>query len=111
MGSGTGAAGPVPPDQVVEIRTVRADGRTRVESGLLITGRLVLTAAHVVFPEGPVPSSGVGLTVGVGETGRTGTSGRVVWPDRWDRADDTAPDAALIRSGHRRGWTGCAGGC
>lgn len=81
----------------MEIRTVRADGRTRVGSGLLITGRLVLTAAHVVFPDGPAPSTRVGLTVGIGETGRTGTSGRVVWPDRWDGADGTRPDAALIR--------------
>ncbi|WP_248824664.1 tetratricopeptide repeat protein, partial [Frankia umida] len=92
-----GVAGPVPPGQVVEIRAVRADGRTRVGSGLLITGRLVLTAAHVVFPEGPVASSRVGLTVGVGETGRAGTSGRVVWPERWDGPGGTAPDAALIR--------------
>jgi hypothetical protein len=76
-------AGPAAPGQVVEVRADRADGRVRVGSGLLVTGRLVLTAAHVVFPDGPDPAVRVGLTIGVGEGGRASVAGRVVWPPRW----------------------------
>jgi tetratricopeptide (TPR) repeat protein len=86
-------AGPAAPAQVVEVRADRAGGGVRVGSGLLVTGRLVLTAAHVVFPDGPTPAARVRLTVGVGEDGRTSVRGRVVWPTRWAGPRQTA-DAA-----------------
>ncbi|CAO5184851.1 putative Anaphase-promoting complex subunit 5 domain-containing protein [Frankia sp. AiPs1] len=94
--AGPASAASVPARQVVEVRSTRADGRTRVGSGLLVTGRLVLTAAHVVFPDGPAPARRIRLLVGVGLTKRARVWGRVAWSGSWP-SPGRPLDAALVR--------------
>ncbi|WP_239336706.1 serine protease, partial [Frankia sp. CiP3] len=74
--------------QVMEIRAVTASGTTASGSGYRIGGRLVLTAAHVVFNTDGTARRDVAVQ-SVSEDGCV--PGRVVWPAR--RGDI---DAALI---------------
>jgi Tetratricopeptide repeat len=63
-------------DRVVDVRAHRPDGTTAMGSGYLVAGRLVLTAAHVVFGDDGVAGSVTLRPMGTQRPLR----GRVVWP-------------------------------
>jgi TPR repeat protein len=75
----------IPHDQVLEVRSRRPDGRDEVGSGLLLSPRLALTAAHVVFGESRKAAQPilVQLAAKPGEFARA----RVLWPSRPGKLD------------------------
>jgi TPR repeat protein len=71
----------IPPHQVVEVRARRPGQDDEVGSGFLLSDRLVLTTAHLVFTESGAPSDVVPVRLGREQT-EDFVRARVVWPAR-----------------------------
>src|SRR5215218_6811067 len=99
-------------DRVVDVRVRRPDGTTKMGSGYLVTERLVLTAAHVVFTDDGVAGSVTLRPVGA----QRPLGGRVVWPPERGpvdaavveitEADWRAPRLGPLRWGRLTGQAG-----
>jgi TPR repeat protein len=76
-------------EQIIEVRARKADGEFKVGSGLLLPGKLVLTAAHVVFSEDGAPFDPVEVRTA---SERGFAVATVVWP-----VDRPVADAALLK--------------
>ncbi|MFY1636561.1 tetratricopeptide repeat protein [Solwaraspora sp. WMMB335] len=77
------------------LRSPLPNGKYRIGTGTLIGGRLVLTAAHVVFDSTGVPLA----TIQVGPYQRAALlTGSVVWPERYEAhpVPGRGMDAALV---------------
>ena len=84
----------MPGQRIVLLRSSLPDGRQRVGSGTLIGGRLVLTAAHVVFGDIGAPLSTIQVALAQESVLATGA---VLWPERYEAVQGSGGlDAALV---------------
>src|ERR1700722_19125379 len=67
-------------------------------SGYLLGGGLVLTARHVVLPEGSTPPTIIkARPLGIAHQVEGLQDADLIWPDLQQLGDQTAPDVALLR--------------
>lgn len=86
---------PVALRRITEVWSNRADGS--FGSGYLLGGGLILTARHVVMPEGSKPPTVIkARPLGIAHRVTGLQAADLVWPDLAQLADP-APDAALLR--------------